>query len=88
MQVWDVDGKQALTAYKHPGSVRGASWSKDEKRILSWSDDGTVQVWDVDGKQALTAYKHPGSVWGSIVEQGRETHPVLEFRWYGAGLGR
>ena len=47
------------------GRVRGGSWSKDEKRILSWSEDGTVQVWDVDGKQALIAYKHPGWVWGA-----------------------
>ena len=65
MQVWDVDGKQALTTYNLPGSVQGASWSKDEKRILSWSEEGTVQVWDVDGNQALTAYKHPGSVQGA-----------------------
>jgi hypothetical protein len=46
VQVWDVGGKAALTAYKHPGLVQGASWSKDDKRILS-GGAGTVQVWDL-----------------------------------------
>ena len=32
---------------KHEKDVRGAVFSRDESRILSWSDDGTVRIWDV-----------------------------------------
>jgi hypothetical protein len=47
VRLWDVGGNKALLEHKHPGSVLGASWDKEEKRILSWSDDGMVRIVDL-----------------------------------------
>ncbi len=30
----------------HEGRVVGALFDKDERRILSWSSDGTLKLWD------------------------------------------
>ncbi|MEM9377545.1 MAG: TIR domain-containing protein [Pseudomonadota bacterium] len=46
-----ASSSQALkqtTQFHHDGDVRGAAFSKDETRILSWSDDDTVRLWDVE----------------------------------------
>ena len=32
----------------HQGPVRGAQFSRDESRILTWSDDNTARVWLLD----------------------------------------
>ncbi len=32
---------------KHKKSVNGAVFSRDESRILTWSDDGTARLWEV-----------------------------------------
>ena len=32
--------------YEHEKSVKGAVFSKDEKRILTWSDDGSARLWE------------------------------------------
>jgi hypothetical protein len=60
-----VAANKALAEHKHPGGVEGASWDKEEKRVLSWSRDGTVRVWDVAANKALAEHKHPGLVWGA-----------------------
>jgi WD40 repeat protein len=39
----------------HQGAVLSVAWSPDGKRIVSGSDDNTLQVWDAtDGKHVLT----------------------------------
>jgi len=44
---WDsATGTQIGPTMKHDGSVRGASFTKDEGRILSWSTDKTLQLRD------------------------------------------
>ena len=46
--LWDVaTGQQIGPAMKHDDSVFGARLTKDETRILSWSDDHTLRLWDV-----------------------------------------
>jgi hypothetical protein len=32
---------------KHDGSVGGATFDRDESRVLSWGGDGTVRLWDM-----------------------------------------
>ena len=32
---------------RHEGEVRGAGYSPDGNRILSWSEDQTLRLWDV-----------------------------------------
>jgi hypothetical protein len=33
---------------EHQGPVRGAEFSRDESRVLTWSDDKTARVWLLD----------------------------------------
>ena len=42
--------------------------TKDETRILSWSDDSTLRLWDVaTGQQIGPAMKHDGPVNGALL---------------------
>ena len=42
--------------------------TKDETRILSWSDDSTLRLWDVaTGQQIGPAMKHDGTVDGALL---------------------
>jgi WD40 repeat protein len=53
---------------KHDGPVRGALLTKDETRILSWSDDRTLRLWDVaTGQRIGPAMKHDRSVSGAVL---------------------
>jgi energy-coupling factor transporter ATP-binding protein EcfA2 len=50
----------------HKGVVRGAQLSKDERRILSWSDDKTLRLWDAaTGQQIGPDMRHDGLVYGA-----------------------
>ena len=40
------DGRPIGPAMKHEEWVNGALFSRDESRILSWSDDRTLRLWD------------------------------------------
>jgi hypothetical protein len=64
VQIWDLDEKRARTTYKH-SEASEALWSKDDQRVLSWGDDGTVQVWTVDRNESVTTYKLPGKAMGA-----------------------
>ena len=44
-------------------AVLGAAFDKDERRILSWSDDKTLRLWDAaTGQQIGPAMKHDDAV--------------------------
>ena len=63
-----IDERMAL---KHEASVRGAAFSQDATRILTWSDDGTARLWDAaTGAQIGPALKHEGIVWGAAFSRG------------------
>ena len=48
--------------------VNGAVLTKDETRILSWSNDGTLRLWDLaTGQQIGPAMKHAGVVNGAVL---------------------
>ena len=51
----------------HDGPVRGARFSKDESRILTWSEDGTARQWEAGtGRQIGPALQHQGRVDGAL----------------------
>jgi len=53
---------------QHSGSVDGALLTRDETRILSWSEDSTMRLWDVaTGRQIGPAMEHNGSVRGALL---------------------
>jgi WD40 repeat protein len=52
----------------HDGPVYGAVLTKDETRILSWSNDHTLRLWDVaTGQQIGPAMKHGSDVNGAVL---------------------
>jgi hypothetical protein len=53
--------------YAHKDAVRGAAFSKDGKRILTWSDDRTAQVWDATtGIKKGWSLIHSGKIKGAV----------------------
>lgn len=51
---------QPLLALDHDGVwVRGALWSADGQRILTWADDGVVRLWDVASGETVQTFFHP-----------------------------
>ncbi|CAA6808964.1 MAG: High-affnity carbon uptake protein Hat/HatR [uncultured Sulfurovum sp.] len=50
---------------EHKGFVKGATFSKDEQKILSWSHDGTVKLWETQSKEALQTFEHKDKVLGA-----------------------
>lgn len=75
----------------HTGSVCGALVMPDAKRVLSWSDDGTLRLWWLDGRPAAEPIlAHVGGVFcaifvpdGRILSWGR-TDRTLQF-WHADG---
>lgn len=48
-----------MEARGHTGPVLGARFSKDERLVLTWSQDGTARLWDVDtGGPVGTPLRH------------------------------
>ena len=45
--------RQLVPAMRHEESVSGAVFSRDESRLLTWSDDGTARLWDAASGQEL-----------------------------------
>jgi WD40 repeat protein/tetratricopeptide (TPR) repeat protein len=54
----------------HKAAVKGAVFSRDESRILTWSDDGTARTWESTTGQPLTpSLEHKGPVKGAVFNQ-------------------
>jgi WD40 repeat protein len=48
LRLWDTATGAAIgEPLRHEDAVGGAIYSRDGKRIMSWSDDKTVRLWDV-----------------------------------------
>lgn len=49
-----LEAQDNTPVLRHEAPIIGATFSKDGKRILSWSEDGTARIWDaLTGKQIL-----------------------------------
>ncbi len=47
--------------------LRGADFSSDGERILTWSNDGTARLWDADGVP-VGVLQHGDTVWDAIFD--------------------
>ena len=54
-----------LRVFKHDSDVHGAQFSRDESRVLTWSNDKTARWWDVTTSEPLQTFKHDRSVNGA-----------------------
>jgi WD40 repeat protein len=45
--------------------VDGAQFSRDESRVLTWSEDDTARLWDVTKPEPLQTFKHDSDVGGA-----------------------
>jgi hypothetical protein len=58
---------------RHTDVVFGAILTKDERRILSWSKDGTLRLWDVaTGQQVGPAMRHEAAVYGALLTKDEQ----------------
>ena len=70
----------AMGEYRHDDEVNGALLSRDETRILSWSEDKTVRLWDVaTGRQIGPAMTHDDFVNGALLS--RDESRILSWSW-------
>ena len=64
LRLWDAATGAAIgEPLRHEGPVKGAVYSPDGKRILSWSDDKTLRLWDAATGAAIgEPLRHEGPV--------------------------
>ena len=66
LDVRDIQPNLLVGMFAHQGPVDGAQFSRDESRILTWSDDNTARLWDArTGKPIGPALQHQGAVRGA-----------------------
>jgi WD40 repeat protein len=47
---------------KHEDRVRGARFTTDGQRILTWSEDGTARLWSATNSQCIILFGHTADV--------------------------
>ena len=67
VRVWNHDNKLSETRLfqSNPRAVVGAVFDNDQKRVLTWSNDGTARLWDVATDKALQTWHHEDAVTGA-----------------------
>jgi len=57
----------------HQGRVWGAEFDQAQKRILTWSADGTAHLWEAQtGKPIGQPMKHEARIWGAVFDQAQK----------------
>ena len=76
IKVWETNtGKELAILEGHRASVNALSFSPDDKKIASCSDDGTVKIWDAITGDVLQTLRH-----GAIGELGiQPTYTTVAF---------
>jgi hypothetical protein len=94
VRLWDVaTGRQIGPTMRHNEEVRGAPLTRDETRILSWSDDETAAVGRVlarpeshgDYRQPFSARSRPNGFNGPLWREDRRSN--LPIRQVDSGTG-
>jgi WD40 repeat protein len=65
VRLWDASSWELLNRLLHEARVKGAQFSADGKRILTWSEDGSVRLWDAASDETLKTLQHEGRVFGA-----------------------
>jgi hypothetical protein len=60
-----IGKNEPLQIFKHKGLVHGALFNRDESRILTWSEDGTVRLWAIGKNEPNDLFKRVDNLgWG------------------------
>ena len=73
-----VDRRYVRT-WAHDGPVIGCVVSRDESRVLTWSEDKTVRLWDVTKPEPVQTFNHEDRVRGA--QFSRDESRVLTWSW-------
>src|SRR5262249_3443284 len=68
-----------VRSWIHDGAIRGAQFSRDEARVLTWSWDGTARLWEVSKAEPLQTFKHDSYITGA--QFSRDETRVLTWSW-------
>ena len=61
LQVWDAEtGAAVTTLVAHAATVLACAYSRDGRRIVSKSQDGTLRIWDTKTGVTITTFLAPG----------------------------
>ena len=59
--------------FQHNGAIRDAKFSRDGKRLLTWSEDSTARLWQAEtGMQIGQSMKHDREVLGAMFDQAEQ----------------
>lgn len=62
VHLYNYEGKLLKTFEGHTEDIMGATFTKDGKKILTWSRDNTAKLWSYDGKM-LSSFQHQGNIY-------------------------
>ena len=66
VHVWDAANGDEILTLSHEAIVAGATWSPDNTRILTWTQDSLdmnfIYIWDAGSGEILQSIHHPGPV--------------------------
>ena len=86
--------RSCMRTLAHDGPVRGYAFSRDESRVLTWSDDKTARLWDVTKPEPIQTFKHDDSVRGAqfsrdesrvLTWSGKFVNSIDEVRLWSSG---
>ncbi|MGH1364596.1 MAG: toll/interleukin-1 receptor domain-containing protein [Calditrichia bacterium] len=64
--IWDESGRRTARSFRHDGPILGARTTRDEKLLLTWSQDHSARLWDLKtGKSKTPPMKHDGWIFGA-----------------------
>jgi WD40 repeat protein len=85
--VWDAtSGVQVTSTLEHRAAVESATFTSDGTRIVTASDDGSVQVWDASSGNLLTPPHHTpvrvaaSNRSGTLIASAGDDHAVRLWR--------